>query len=176
MRPRIGITLDWQKEGTFSRRPHHALRCDYFDIVAKAGGLPFGIPYIPEAKEQYIADLDGFLIPGGFFASPSNWYISSDDISPYESSPRLQFDLDIIDAALKKDIPILGVCAGMQLMGGLRGCKMTNNIVKHLGLKIDHLNEKPAEEAAHLVEINPGTLLEKIIKFHQVNIIIHQEQ
>ena len=45
MKPLIGITLDWQKGGSFSKRPHYALRTHYFDAVAAAGGLGFGIDH-----------------------------------------------------------------------------------------------------------------------------------
>ena len=38
-KPLIGITLDWEKEGSFSTRPHYALRTHYFDAVERAGGL-----------------------------------------------------------------------------------------------------------------------------------------
>lgn len=161
--PSIGITLDWQEEGTFSKRPHHALREHYFQAITKAGGLPFGIPYAPDLIDAYLKKVDGLVIPGGFFASPSNWYITDDGKSPYEASPRLEFDLELIQTALARDIPILGICAGMQLMGGVLGCKMTHDVQTHFSTDIDHLNQKPAEEVAHSVDVKKGTLLSKII-------------
>jgi putative glutamine amidotransferase len=162
MRPSIGITLDWQAQGTFSKRPHHALRDHYFDAISKAGGLPFAIPYAEDAISDYLSRLDGLVIPGGFFASPDSWYVSKGEKSPYEPSPRLEFDLALIKSALAKDIPLLGICAGMQLMGGVLGCKMTHDISSYFTTDIDHLNQKPAEEKAHNVGVKQGTLLEKI--------------
>ncbi|PIR39049.1 MAG: gamma-glutamyl-gamma-aminobutyrate hydrolase [Alphaproteobacteria bacterium CG11_big_fil_rev_8_21_14_0_20_39_49] len=170
MRPSIGITLDWQKEGTFSKRPHHALREHYFNVVEKAGGLPFGIPYAPDRINDYLDKVDGLVIPGGFFESPKKWYISDDGKSPYEPSPRLEFDLALIKSALDRDIPILGICAGMQLMGGLMGCKMTENLQEYYNTDIDHLNKKPAEEVAHYVDIKAGTLLEKITGHSRIDV------
>lgn len=55
MKPLIGITLDWQKDGSFSKRPHYALRTHYFDAVAAAGGLGFGIPYQEGMIAGYVA-------------------------------------------------------------------------------------------------------------------------
>jgi putative glutamine amidotransferase len=163
MRPKIGITLDWQEKGSFSKRPHHALRDSYFQVIEKAGGLPIGIPQLHSGIDEYLKTIEGIVVPGGFFASPSDWYVGENSKSPYEHSPRLQFDLDIITAALAKGLPLLGICAGMQLMGGLKGCKMTNDINKYLNSTVDHLNEKPAEEVAHNVKVTPGTLLESIV-------------
>jgi putative glutamine amidotransferase len=162
MRPKIGITLDWQEKGTFSKRPHHALRDAYFDVIYAAGGLPLGLPHLNAGVDEYLQSIDGIVIPGGFFASPDEWYVDPDSTSPYEHSPRLQFDLDMIEGALKAEVPLLGICAGMQLMGGLKGCKMTQDVNKYLGTKIDHLNEKPAEDVAHSVKVTKGTLLHKI--------------
>jgi putative glutamine amidotransferase len=162
MRPKIGITMDWQEKGTFSKRPHHALRDQYFDTIFAAGGLPIGLPHLSGGIKEYLQTIDGIIIPGGFFASPSEWYIGNNN-SPYEHSPRLQFDLDMIEESLKAELPLLGICAGMQLMGGLKGCKMTQDINKYLDTKIDHLNEKPAEEYAHSVRVTKGTLLHKIV-------------
>ena len=169
-RPLIGISLDWQEEGTFSKRPHYALREHYFNIVAKAGGLPIGIPYSPDLLNDYQERVDGLVIPGGFFASPNHWYISDDGKSPYEPSPRLEFDIALIESALDKNIPILGICAGMQLMAGLLGCKMTEDLQKYFSTEIDHLNEKPAEEVAHYVDIKSKTLLEEIIGESRINV------
>lgn len=160
-KPIIGVTLDWQEKGTFSKRPHYALREHYFQAVSKAGGLPFGIGYDPENIDNYLEQIDGIVIPGGFFASPEDWYIGG-EVSPYEKSPRLDSDLNMIKSVLDKNIPMLGICAGMQLLGGLMGCKMTKDAQKYANSPIDHINEKPAEEKAHSVKVTEGTLLHKI--------------
>ncbi len=176
MRPVIGVTLDWQEKGTYSKRPHYALRENYFKIIYKAGGIPLALPQIGEAVDELISKVDGLMIPGGGFASPPDWYVESEDNCPYEPSPRLGFDLAIIEKAFKLDKPILGICAGMQLMGGVKGCKMTPNIHKYLGTKIDHLNEKPAEEFAHKVKVKKGSLLAKITKSQEFDVnTAHQE-
>lgn len=163
MRPIIGITLDWQQEGTYSKRPHLALREHYFNAVYAAGGLPVGIPMVHAAIPQYIDSIRGLLVPGGGFASPDSWYVDLNEPAPYEPSPRLDFDLSMIRQALAVDMPLLGICAGMQLLGGLEGCKMTRNVTKHANTEIDHLDAKPAEEVAHSVTVTPDTLLASIV-------------
>jgi putative glutamine amidotransferase len=164
MRPLIGITLDWQKEGTYSKRPHFALREHYFNAIYAAGGLPVAIPMVHGAISQYIDRIDGLLVPGGGFASPDSWYVDVTEPAPYEPSPRLDFDLAMLRQALAADMPVLGICAGMQLLGGLEGCKMTRNVRKYADTAIDHLDEKPAEERAHAITITPDTLLANIVR------------
>ncbi len=162
-KPLIGITLDWQEKGTFSKRPHYALRHHFFHAIRVAGGVPIGIPYEFELLPEYVERLDGLLTPGGNFASPLDWYVPSEEPLPYEPSPRLDFDLAIIKAMLESGKPVLGICAGMQLLAGLFDCKMTRNVHSYYNTKIDYLNEKPAEEYAYELSIEPDTLLASIV-------------
>lgn len=167
-RPLIGITLDWQETGTFSKRPHYALRHHFFHAIQVAGGIPVGIPYEFDLLAEYVERLDGLLTPGGNFASPLEWYVPSEEPLPYEPSPRLDFDLAIIQAMLDAGKPVLGVCAGMQLLAGLFKCKMTRNVQSYHNTKIDYLNEKPAEEYAYDVDIEPNTLLYSILEKNKI--------
>lgn len=162
MRPIIGITLDWEEKGTFSKRPYYALRESYFDIIYKAGGLPVGIPYISGAISGYLSNISALVVPGGDYALQRDWYVNPDEEKPYPPSKRLEFDIEIITQALAKDLPLLGICAGMQVMGCVLGAKMTPNINNYLNTKINHLNHKPAEEFAHDVHVERNSLLYKI--------------
>ncbi len=162
MRPIIGITLDWEEQGTFSKRPYYALRESYFDIIYKAGGLPIAIPYVYEAIDDYLSRIGALIVPGGDFAFKPEWYINPDEEKPYPPSKRLEFDIAIVKCALEKNIPFLGICAGMQVMGAVSGAKMTPNINKYLGTSIDHRNHTPPEQFAHEVKVEKNSLLYKI--------------
>ncbi|MBL8672612.1 MAG: gamma-glutamyl-gamma-aminobutyrate hydrolase family protein [Alphaproteobacteria bacterium] len=161
-RPLIGVTLDYQESGSFSKRPHHALRCAYFDAIVAAGGLPAAIPYQSSVMADYLDRLDGLVVPGGTFAFPDEWYVDTGE-RPYKPSPRLAFDMAIIDAALRRDMPVLGICAGMQELAAHAGAKMVRNVHAMNGKSIDHLNERPAEEFAHEVAVAPGNRLASIV-------------
>lgn len=165
--PIIGITLDWQEKGTFSTRPHYALREQYFSVIEKAGGTPIALPYEKNLVDNYLDIIDGLLIPGGFFATPSSWYIDNNLSSPYDTSPRLSFDLELVEKALDRNMPILGICAGMQIIGGLLGCKMTPDIHNYTKTQIDHINGAIAEEYCHDVIVNNQSLLYDLIGKHR---------
>lgn len=162
-RPRIGITMDWQEKGTFSARPHYALREHYFHAVYAAGGLPVGIPVMPEALDDFIAAMDAILVPGGGYAMPLNWYEASDEEQYYPPSPRCEFDIAVIEKTLAADKPLLGICAGMQTLGGVLGAKVYKNVHTAITTTIDHMNAKPTEQEAHAVSIKTNTLLADII-------------
>lgn len=159
-RPLIGVLLDYEASGSFSKRPHYALRTAYFDAVWKAGGLPVGIPYIEEAQEAYLDALGGLIVPGGFYPFPSEVYgrpANGDAVHP-----RFAFERTLMTNALARDLPTLGICAGMQVMAVARGATIYADIAGELDCAVDHLNEKPAEEHAHTVTVQEGTRLHEI--------------
>lgn len=166
MKPIIGITLDWQREGSFAQRPHYALRTHYFEAVHHAGGIPFGIPYHAEHMEDYINHCDGFLSPGGECASPNEWYVDEEqkEGSPHGESPRVEFELALTMGFLEKDKPVLGICQGMQQLGGLHGCRMTGDVHTYLKTDINHAGGiTPPEEYAYDVTIEEQTLLRSVV-------------
>lgn len=171
MRPIIGITLDWEEKGTFSKRPYYALRESYFDIIYKAGGLPVAIPYIHSAIDEYLNNISAIIVPGGDFALKKEWYVNPDEEKPYPPSKRLEFDMAIATRALDMNVPFLGICAGMQIMGGVSGAKMTPNVQKYLNTEISHRDHRPATEFAHNVKVEKKSLLYKITgkEFFPVN-------
>lgn len=162
MRPLIGITLDYVLAGSFSPRPHYAIRDSYFNAVEAAGGTPIGIPFMGNLIDDYLSVINALVVPGGDFALNSNWYVK-DDKPGFPPTPRLEFDVEIITKALRKKIPLLGICAGMQIMGGMHGSKLTSNINKYVDSKLCHLKGTDAAEYAHEVRIEKNSLLRKIV-------------
>jgi len=160
-RPIIGVLLDYEAAGSFSKRPHYALRTAYFDAVWRAGGLPMGLPYIEGAGADYLDALAGLIVPGGFYSFPAEAYGRPADSQPVH--PRYAFERTLMAAALERDLPTLGICAGMQVMALARGATFWADIRNELDCAVDHLNEKPAEETAHPVDIVPGSKLFDIV-------------
>jgi len=175
-RPLIGITLDYQEKGTFSARPHYAVRTIYFDAVEAAGGLPIAIPHLAERLPDYMKMIDGLVIPGGTHASPESWYVDLNEPAPYEETPRAAFDIAVVEQALKRDMPLLGICAGMQELACVAGAKMTRNVHKHHNTTIDHRRGMTAEQYAHEVMVEPGTRLAQIVGAGKLEVnTAHQE-
>ncbi len=159
-KPTIGIILDWEESGTFSSFPYFALRTHYVDAVRLAGGIPLMIPYgDADSAAEYLTKIDGLLVPGGFYAMPSSWYFDAAENSPYKKTPRFEFEEAIITQALELNLPLLCICAGMQVLSGMFGCKLTANVRKYFGDKIEHFDL--AQD--HDVLISEGSILHKII-------------
>ena len=161
-RPLIGVLLDYQDSGTFSTRPHYAIRSAYFDAVYAAGGLPVGIPYIEAAIAETVSQCDALMTPGGSYPFPVAWYGDTAETPPAQH-PRFAFETTLTEAALATDTPLLGICAGMQVIAGVLGGQFYRDVSDDPGTEIDHLNEKPAEQTAHDVTLTPGSRLHQIV-------------
>ncbi|MBT5457916.1 MAG: C26 family cysteine hydrolase domain-containing family, partial [Rhodospirillaceae bacterium] len=66
-RPLIGITLDSEEPGGYSKFPWYAVRENYCGAIAAAGGLPVPLPHEPDIAESYLDTIQGLVITGGAF-------------------------------------------------------------------------------------------------------------
>ena len=102
----------------------------YKRVVEKAGGLPIVLRPKPKADLGAILDsIDGLLLTGGEDIDPAYY-----DEPPHNSSPdqeRDAFELPLIQSALERDIPILGICRGMEAINVALGGKLTQNVDGH---------------------------------------------
>jgi putative glutamine amidotransferase len=176
-KPLIGIVLDHADAGSFSARPHYALREDYFRAVESAGGVPVGLGYMNGGPDGSLGVIDGLLSPGGEFETPEDWYIGG--ASLYARSARLQYNIDYIEGALKRNMPVLGICAGMQLLAGIRGCKLVPDLKKHFqqaARPMDPHKQIPATLPAHKADIVVGTQLHAYLQATRIDVNSHHQE
>lgn len=148
--PRIGISAN-RKEG---------LSCiaeTYVQSVLAAGGSPVVIPVMTDisALTALVSDLDGLLMSGGGDINPL--YVNE------EPTPKLQdvdtfrdeFDLLLIRLASNRQIPMMGICRGHQIINVAFGGSIYQDIHSqndHPLLK--HSQQMPREQVSHTVTIN----------------------
>ena len=77
--------------------------------------------------------------------------------------PRYQFESELTRRALAAELPMLGICAGMQIIAAAKGATFYGDVRVELPSDIDHLNACPAENTAHRVDIVPGTRLRNVL-------------
>ncbi|MEK9672231.1 MAG: gamma-glutamyl-gamma-aminobutyrate hydrolase family protein [Rhodospirillaceae bacterium] len=161
-RPLIGILLDFEPSGTFSSRPHHALRTGYFEAVWRAGGLPLGLGYQEGSARAVLDSVRGLLIPGGTYPFPNHYYGAAGD-GGGALHPRHKAELALVAEALARDMPVLGICAGMQVIAAQAGLRLFKSLRDDVDCAVDHLDGKPAEETAHAISVAPDTKLRRIL-------------
>jgi putative glutamine amidotransferase len=161
--PLIGITLDSEPAGGWSKMPWYALRQNYCDAVAAAGGLPLALPHEPELADAYLSKIDGLLITGGAFdVDPALFGAATKHETVKTKDRRTQFEYAIVKGALERDMPILGICGGEQLLAVALGGTLIQHIPDEVPGCLPHEQPNPRTEPGHIVDVVPGTLLHKV--------------
>lgn len=162
-KPVIGITLDSDIGGSYSRYPWYAIRYNYVDAVVAAGGVPLLLPYSYNLLQNYASLIDGLLIPGGFFdICPSHYGETISHETVKVKPDRTEFEFAITKLVKEQGKPILGICGGMQLMNVIFGGTLIQHIPAEVENCLAHEQPNPRHEAGHDIEIIPETLLHKL--------------
>lgn len=163
-RPVIGITLDHEQPGGYSKFPWYALRENYCTAVADAGGLPVPLPHDPALAEAYLDLIDGLLLTGGNFdVSPALFGAAERHASVTTKDARTGFELAVTRGALARDMPVLGICGGQQLLHVALGGTLIQHIPDAVENALAHEQPNPRDEAGHTAAVVPGTLLHRIV-------------
>ncbi|MEE9387733.1 MAG: gamma-glutamyl-gamma-aminobutyrate hydrolase family protein [Paracoccaceae bacterium] len=154
-KPKIAILMDENTSGDASR--YEATKT-YFQAIDNAGGVGFGVPYLNSSIAPVVAEFDGLMTCGGRFAYPPNWYIG-DQTAQTPHSARFEVEKAIVSGFLERDKPILGICAGMQMLACLQGCKLTPD----LAVTFPNAQEHDLVDHLHDITITPGSKLADIL-------------
>lgn len=163
-RPIIGVTLDAEEPGGYSKLPWYALRKNYFSALAEAGALPIALPHHPELAEAYLDRIDGLLITGGAFdVDPSLYGEGSTHPTVTLKAGRTDFELAVTRGALQRDLPVLGICGGEQLLAVALGGTLIQHIPDSIRTEIEHEQPNPRDQPGHEIAIAEDTLLARIV-------------
>ena len=103
-RPVIGLTLDSEAPGGYSKHPWYALRENYCAAVMRAGGLPVLLPHEPAVAGTYLDGLDGLVVTGGAFdVDPAIFGAAERHESVTTKDRRTEFELAATRGALERD-------------------------------------------------------------------------
>ncbi len=161
--PVIGLTLDHEPAGGYSKFPWYAMRENYFTAITRAGGLPIALPHVPERAKEYLALIDGLVVTGGAFdVDPALFGAEMRHDSVSTKNRRTQFELAVIRAAYEIDMPALGICGGQQLMNVALGGTLIQHIPDAISDALAHEQPNPRDEAGHGVSLAAGSALLRI--------------
>lgn len=169
-KPVIGITLDLANNNEnyrYSSFPWYVLRQNYAESVIQASGIPLMIPYQEDA-DTILQLIDGLILPGG--DEDINPKVYGHDITSHKTTPneaRDNFEFLIAKKAIALDMPILGICRGMQLLNIAFGGTLIQHIPDYLHLRpsesvINHEQPLPKHVVSHLIDIKPHTILAQL--------------
>ena len=162
MKPVIGITtyLTRAKFGTWEEDTA-LVPADYLHAIERAGGRALLVPPSEEAIDETLDALDGVVFSGGADLDPQ---LYGQEVHPETKgvvAERDRGELALLQAALARDMPVLAVCRGVQVLNVALG----GDLVQHLPEVVGHENHKhtPGEYADHDVTVEPDTRLGSLI-------------
>ncbi len=178
--PVVGITADFaQGKARTKSEPTLFLAQRYYRGVEQAGAIPMVLPPLASAAaiRQALSLLDGLLISGGGFDIHPSYY-GEKPIRQLGTvkAQRTEFELNITAAALKKDLPILGICGGEQALNVVLGGSLYQDIAAQVANAREHQQSDKKSSGGHQVQIPDGTRLRAIVKQAslEVNTTHHQ--
>ncbi len=175
--PIVGITLDAEKPGGYSKFPWYAVRENYAGAVSQAGGLPIMLPHEAALAATYLDQIDALIITGGAFdVDPALFGATTRHDKVTTKDRRTAFEIAVLREALARDMPVLGICGGQQLLNVVLGGTLIQHIPDEVKNPLAHEQPNPRDEPGHEITIVPGTQLHRIVGVEKlaVNSAHHQ--
>ncbi|KQN51329.1 gamma-glutamyl-gamma-aminobutyrate hydrolase family protein [Rouxiella silvae] len=182
-RPVIGVTLDSEEAGGYADYPWYALRQNYMASLAELGAVPLALPHHGELADEFLALCDGIIVTGGAFDVPPELFNEQQSSDQVRLKPaRTLFESAIVKGAMLRDMPLLGICGGEQLLAVLTGGTLIQHIPDALPDALEHSTTADTENAGgkkrarHPIEILENTRLSKLVsaRTYEVNSSHHQ--
>jgi putative glutamine amidotransferase len=164
-RPLIGITtyVEPARWGAWDL-PAALIPHMYVEAVERAGGRALLVPPSEEGVEETLDALDGLLFSGGGDLDPSTYGAEPHRETAGTRLERDQGELALLEAALARDMPVLAVCRGSQVLNVARG----GDLVQHLPDVVGDEKHKhtPGVFADHDVRVEPESRLGSLVGKH----------
>jgi putative glutamine amidotransferase len=137
-----------------------ALATLYPEAIERAGGIPIIVPLLrPEAIAGLLDRVDGICLPGGPDLQPSAYGEEPHpELGPTE--PRVDaVELALVRAGDRRNLPILGICRGMQLLNVARGGTLHQHLPDVVGDQLQHRQPEHGSVTTHRVDTAPHSRL-----------------
>ena len=127
----------------------------YMNGLIAAGAFPIILPVITDAEsaETAVQTCDGFLFTGGQDVSPEIYHNKRNSACGELSPERDNMEKLILDEAMKKDKPILGICRGIQFINAALGGTLWQDLPSQFSDEVIHCQKPPYDIPIHDVNI-----------------------
>ena len=154
--PRIGITMyGCNEEGSYS------IPREYIDSIERAHGIPLILPPVHNVQ-AVLEQIDAVVLIGGGDLCPA-CYGGSDHEQIYMTDPqRDAYEIELTQAVLESDKPVLGICRGLQVLNTVLGGTLHEHLPDVYGESIKH-RLPPRKPVNHEITVVADSMLAKIM-------------
>ena len=173
----ISSSIIVDNSGSFAGYKRAYVNKDYVDAVIRAGGVPLIIPFSTD-KEVIISQaqlIDGLILSGGHDISPYNYGQEPSQKIGETFPERDTYEIILLEESKKRNIPILGICRGFQLINVAAGGTLYQDLSLIPGNILKHNQVSNPTLKTHKVEIKENSFISSIFgKETMVNSFHHQ--
>jgi gamma-glutamyl-gamma-aminobutyrate hydrolase PuuD len=175
LRPVVGITTYvtpaawgyWQLEAAL-------IPVDYVTAVERAGGRPLLVPPSSEGVDETLDAVDALIFSGGSDLDPETYGEQPHPETFGVHPERDAAELALLTRALERDMPVLGICRGIQVLNVARGGDLNQHLPDIVG-NDRHKHDPPGVFSDHDVQIEAGTKLADLFG-EQTDVKSHHHQ
>jgi putative glutamine amidotransferase len=161
VKPIVGIT-SYAQEASWGAwvLPAALIPLSYVQSVELAGGRPVIIPPAEDAVEETLDAIDGLILSGGADIDPAQ-YGAGNHEATITQPERDAAEFALLEGALAREMPVLGICRGMQVLNVLHGGDLHQHLPELVGHE-DH-RERLGAFSDHEVELETGSVTARLL-------------
>jgi len=164
MKPTIGVTCGYKEndDGT----GQCIVPAAYSDAVQAAGGIPLIVAPVDVLEDACVVldKLDGLIVTGGADMRPERYGEEAHPKTKLIPERRERFDFMLVEEAIRRDLPILAICYGCQVLNVALGGALVQDVPDQLKTDTAHAGKG----AMHRVRIEKGTKVWDILQAEEI--------
>lgn len=173
MKPVIGVMplVDEKKDSLW-------MLPGYMDGISAAGGIPVMFPITEKETDiaELICKVDGILLTGGHDVDPAIYGEEAINSSVVPCIQRDRMESEVVRQAIDKDMPVLGICRGIQFLNAFLGGTLYQDIPEQHPSDVNHHQTPPYDVPVHEVNIVEGSSLFKLFNATTVSVNSYHHQ
>lgn len=173
MKPIIGIIplVDEEKDSLW-------MLPGYMNGISEAGGIPIMLPLTSDADDikELLSKVQGVLFTGGHDVNPAIYNETPINQTVSFCKERDAMESEVLKQALEIDMPLLGICRGIQFINAYLGGTLYQDIPTQFTSKLNHHQSPPYDKPVHKVIIKENSRLFSLLKKKSLDVNSYHHQ
>ena len=142
-----------------------ALKMGDYREALRVAAIPYDeIDFERDAVDDVVRRAAGVLLLGGSDVDPSFYGEDRHPTTEVVAPPRDRYEIELVEAAIARDLPVFAICRGIQLLNVALGGSLVQDVPTQIAGALDHDPKLPHPDIAHGVDVAPGSRLAMLVR------------